>query len=173
MEQFERPWSVPVAVEDIPETGGHYEFTADAATREAVARLAGLRTLDRLDAVFDVSRRVEGAAVRGEVRARVGQNCVVTLEPIDSDIHQTVDLSFAPSAGPADEAPISRHGRPIDEPPEPLEGDTIDLGAIATEFLILALDPYPRKPGAEFVIASEDGEGDSPFKALAALKKQS
>ncbi len=37
-----------------------------------------------------------------------------------------------------------------DEPPEPLVGGTVDLGAIATEFLILGIDPYPRKPGAEF-----------------------
>jgi uncharacterized metal-binding protein YceD (DUF177 family) len=173
MEQFERPWSVPVTVEDIPETGEHYELTADAATREAVARLAGLRTLDRFEAVFDLSRRGDGAAVRGEVRARVGQSCVVTLEPIDSDIHQTVELSFAPSAEVAGGAPISKHGRPTDEPPERLEGGTVDLGAIATEFLVLALDPYPRKPGAEFAIQSEAGEGDTPFKVLATLKKPS
>ena len=28
-----------------------------------------------------------------------------------------------------------------------LVGGTVDLGAIATEFLILGLDPYPRKTG--------------------------
>jgi uncharacterized metal-binding protein YceD (DUF177 family) len=172
MEQFGRPWSVPVTVKDIPETGGHYELTADAATREAVARLAGLRTLDRLEAVFDLSRRGDGAAVRGEVRARVGQSCVVTLEPIDSDIHQPVDLTFVAGAEVRGEETISKHGKATDEPPEPLEGGTVDLGAIATEFLILALDPYPRKPGAEFVVPGQDGDSLKPFAGLAALKKQ-
>ena len=34
--------------------------------------------------------------------------------------------------------------------PERLIGDVVDLGALATEFLILGLDPYPRKAGATF-----------------------
>jgi uncharacterized metal-binding protein YceD (DUF177 family) len=167
MEQADRPWSVPVAVEDIPETGGHYELKADAATCEAVARLAGLRALDRLEAAFDLSRRGEGVAVRGKVTAKAGQSCVVTLEPIDSDVQEAVDLTFAP----AGEIPATRIGKVTEEPPEPLEGSVVDLGAIATEFLILALDPYPRKPGVEFTIQPGGGEGESPFGALAALKK--
>ena len=31
----------------------------------------------------------------------------------------------------------------------------IDLGALAAEFFALGLDPYPRKPGAEFVAPPE------------------
>jgi hypothetical protein len=47
----------------------------------------------------------------------------------------------------------------------------VDLGAIATEFLILGIDPYPRKPGAVFE-PPQSGDGEaSPFAALAALKK--
>ena len=30
---------------------------------------------------------------------------------------------------------------------------SIDLGALATEFLMLGIDPYPRKAGAEFAAA--------------------
>jgi hypothetical protein len=54
--------------------------------------------------------------------------------------------------------------------PEPLVGGKVDLGAIATEFLILGLDPYPRKPGAVFDPPPEDRASDSPFAALAKLK---
>ena len=57
------------------------------------------------------------------------------------------------------------------EPPEPLVGGTIDLGAVAVEFLMLGIDPYPRKEGAEFAAPSADLEGAHPFAALAALKK--
>jgi hypothetical protein len=58
------------------------------------------------------------------------------------------------------------------EPPEPLENGIVDLGAVATEFLILGIDPYPRKPGAEFTPAKTRQEGEHPFAALAALKKK-
>ena len=35
---------------------------------------------------------------------------------------------------------------------------SVDLGAIATEFLILGIDPYPRKAGAEFApVKADDG----------------
>ncbi len=59
------------------------------------------------------------------------------------------------------------------EPPEPLLDGILDLGALATEFLILGLDPYPRKVGVEFV-APEAGEAAAhPFAALEALKNRS
>jgi hypothetical protein len=69
-----------------------------------------------------------------------------------------------------EEAPSSIEG------PDPLVGDSIDVGALATEYLILGVDPHPRKPGIAFDApqveekAAEEPEG-SPFAALAALKK--
>jgi hypothetical protein len=51
--------------------------------------------------------------------------------------------------------------------PEPLVGGVVDLGAIATEFLVLGLDPYPRKPGAIFEPPQEREPDENPFAALA------
>jgi hypothetical protein len=56
---------------------------------------------------------------------------------------------------------------------EPLIGGVVDLGALATEFLILGLDPYPRKPGAIFQSPQQTVADESPFSSLAALKKSS
>jgi hypothetical protein len=47
----------------------------------------------------------------------------------------------------------------------------VDLGALATEFLILGLDPYPRKAGAVFQPPARAQPDESPFAALAKLKK--
>jgi hypothetical protein len=59
-----------------------------------------------------------------------------------------------------------------EDPPESLSDGKVDLGAIAVEFLLLGIDPYPRKPGAEFSpLKSEDGNA-KPFAALEALKKR-
>ena len=60
---------------------------------------------------------------------------------------------------------------PLEDAPEPLVGNAIDLGAIATEFLILGLDPYPRKPDVVFETPPAGDEPAHPFAALAGLKK--
>ena len=46
----------------------------------------------------------------------------------------------------------------------------LDLGEAAAEQLGLALDPYPRQPGAELAAAAEDDES-SPFAVLAARRR--
>ena len=94
------PWQVPVAVEDIAETGQHFDLVADAGVRAAVARVAGLRDLPRLEASFDVTRRGAGGLhVAGLVSATVGQNCVVTLEPLANEVEEAIDLAVRSAAG--------------------------------------------------------------------------
>jgi hypothetical protein len=169
------PWRIPVAVEDIDvESGRHFDLVADVATRAAVAKLAGLRELPRLQARFDVTRRGAGGLhVAGLVSATVGQNCVVTLEPLANEIEEAISLDFAPRQAAAPE-PGQTDGelRAIKwGDPEPLIGGVIDLGALATEFLILGLDPYPRKAGAVFEPPVDRKPEESPFAALAKLTK--
>jgi uncharacterized metal-binding protein YceD (DUF177 family) len=163
------PWSAPIRIEDVPDTGRRVVLSADAHVREAVARLANLSGVPRLEATFDlVKQGADGLHVSGEVSATVGQTCVVTLEPIENEVREPVDLAFAP-----DVTAISpEEGGEAEEPPEPLVDGTVDLGAIATEFLILGIDPYPRKPGAVFVAPPVAESEEHPFAALAALKKR-
>lgn len=168
------PWTVPVAISDIPEGGKRFDLVADEKTRAEVAQSAGLRSLSRLQASFDIARHgSDGLRVDGEVSASVGQNCVVTLDPIDNEVNEEVDLVFAPPRVPVVGADDDRDPDLIDpDEPEPLIGETIDLGALATEFLIIGIDPYPRKPNATFEPpAAEKDEAAHPFAALAALKK--
>jgi uncharacterized protein len=132
-----------------------------------------LRELPRLTASFTlVPAGGEQVHVRGRVQAEVGQTCVVTLEPLTTEVDEDVDVMFSPDAAQAAVRPEADDDDPMaEDPPEPIIGGEIDLGALAAEFLILALDPYPRKPGAVFepVIQPVD-PADHPFAALAALK---
>jgi len=166
------PWRVPVAVEDVSETGQHFALAADADVRAGVARMAGLRDLPRLQANFEVTRRGAGGLhVAGRVSATVGQNCVVTLEPLANEVEEEIDVLFMPqSASERQAGEIETGDRPRDrkwDDPEPLIGGLVDLGALATEFLILGLDPYPRKPGAVFEPPRDLKAEGSPFAALA------
>jgi uncharacterized metal-binding protein YceD (DUF177 family) len=169
------PWQVPVTVEDVPETGQHFDLVADEAVRAAVALVAGLRDLPRLQASFDVTRRGSGGLhVVGGVSATVVQNCVVTLERLANEVEEAVDLVFVPQQGPAPEPQEGETPRPRNvklDGPEPLVGGVVDLGAVATEFLILGLDPYPRKTGAVFEPRQDDKPEESPFAVLAKLAK--
>lgn len=168
------PWQVPVAADDIAETGQRFDLVADAGVRAAVARVAGLRDLPRLQASFEVTRRPAGGLrVAGVVSATVGQNCVVTLDPVTNEVEETIDLVFVPQPTPA-RGNGEAESAPRDvkwSDPEPLIGGTVDLGALATEFLILGLDPYPRKPGAVFEAPQDRQPDEGPFAALARLAK--
>jgi uncharacterized metal-binding protein YceD (DUF177 family) len=165
------PWQVPVAVEEVAEDGQHFDLIADADTRAAVAKVAGLRDLPRFEAAFDVTRHGHGGLrVAGHISATVGQSCVVTLEPLVNEVAEDVDLVFMPQAAAA-KAGDAGSDQPRADETEPLIGGSVDLGALATEFLILGLDPYPRKPGAIFQPPADSKPDEGPFAALAALKK--
>src|SRR5262249_19948551 len=167
----QRPWSVPLAASDVPDGGRHLDLVAGEGVRAAIARLAGLDAVPRLEASFDVTPRGRGGLhVVGRVSATVGQLCVVTLEPIKNEIEEPIDVVFAPGAAPS---LVDREIEVTDEDvPEALVGGTVDLGAIATEFLLLGIDPYPRKPGAVFQAPAAGEDAAHPFAALAALKKR-
>jgi uncharacterized metal-binding protein YceD (DUF177 family) len=169
---FGAVWSVPVTIEEVTETGRHFNLVADAATRAEVARVAGLRELPRLEASFDVTRRgADGLHVAGLVSATVGQDCVVTLEPLTNQVEEKLDLTFVPRRAPLREEGDSEPREPKWDDPEPLVNGTVDLAALAIEFLILGLDPYPRKPGVVFDPPAPAQLEDGPFAALAKLTK--
>lgn len=170
------PWSWPVNIDQIPETGLQVAFEATEAERAALASAAGLRTVEQAAASFELSHAGGGKVnVVGRVTARVGQTCVVTLDPIENQIDEPIDLVFAP------EADIPRLSSTVDDeaesdeipdPPEPIVNGVIDLGRVATDALFLGIDPYPRKSDAVFeqpTIAADPE--DHPFAALKALKK--
>jgi uncharacterized metal-binding protein YceD (DUF177 family) len=168
------PWRAPVAVAEIPEHGLHRDIEANETERLAIAALTGLRELPRLSASFDLTHAGGGSVlVRGRVRAEAGQTCVVTLEPLTTEVDEDVDVMFSsdiqPAAGTTSD--VEADDTLAEDPPEPIVGGRIDLGALAAEFLILGLDPYPRKPGVVFepVVQPVD-PADHPFAALASLK---
>ena len=172
------PWRAPVTVAQIPETGLHREIEASAREREAMAEIAGLRNILSAQAAFEVMPKSGGRVhVVGRVRARIGQTCVVTLDPIESDIDEEIDLMFAPEAEARQLADLIEEGQDDDqdaevvEPPEAIVNGAIDLGRLATDALFLGIDPYPRKPGAVFEPQVEAPDpADHPFAGLKALR---
>jgi len=169
-------WRAFVPVTQIPERGLHRDLEADQATREAMAEAANVRELLSARASFDLTPQSGGRVhVKGRVQARIGQTCVVTLDPIENDIDEEVDLIFAPPEQIPELAETADDDGGValemEDPPEPIENGIIDLGRLATDALYLAIDPYPRKPGAVFApqVAAAD-PADHPFAALKGLQ---
>jgi hypothetical protein len=176
MTERANPWSVAVVVAQIPDTGLHREFEASASECQALAELGGLREVKSANASLDLTPMREGRVqVIGRVRARIGQTCVVTLDPIESDIDEAIDLIFAPPEQiPALADLVDETGESdaeIPDPPEPIVAGMIDLGRLATDALFLGVDPYPRKSGAVFEPPAVPADPeDHPFAALKALR---
>jgi Large ribosomal RNA subunit accumulation protein YceD len=175
MRDKENPWSVAVTVAQIPEHGLHRDIEASVAERDAMAAVAGLREISSAQASLDLTPIRDGRVhVVGRVSARIGQTCVVTLDPIDTAIDEPIDLIFAPASQIrelADSIDDTEGDAEIPDPPEPIEAGVIDLGRLATDALFLGMNPYPRKPDAVFEPPAESVDPDEhPFAALKALK---
>jgi hypothetical protein len=175
MSSVERPWSATVRLDEIGEAGRHVELEAGEATRAALAKPAGVDAVERLTARFDLTRRGRDRLhVSGAVSGTVRQTCVVTLDPLINSVTEAIDVDFEPPRPAQDNArEIDLDAAPAGDEPEPLIGNAVDLGLLATEFFILGIDPYPRRPGVAFDAPkpASDAAGQ-PFAALAALQKK-
>jgi hypothetical protein len=157
----------PIEVSRIPLTGSTETVVAEPSECALIARRLGLPAIHNLTAELMLTRwRGEGVKVAGQFVADVEEICVVTLDPFREEVRGVIERYFLPGvASVSDEADV-----------DPLEEGTIDLGEPIIESLSLALDPYPRKPGAEFHDIADDSNpaadqgSSSPFAALAGLQ---
>jgi uncharacterized metal-binding protein YceD (DUF177 family) len=168
------PWSHLVTVAQLaPETTLTLEPGADI--RAALARHVGALEVPELRATLElIAHRKGEVAVIGRLTGRIIQACVVTLEPVEAVIDEEVEVRFSADArsGEAEPGAEIEVSAEAADPPEPIVDGRIDLGAILTEFFSLAVDPYPRKPGAAWTPPAAEAEQESPFAALAKLKSQ-
>ncbi len=171
-------FSYPIIVDDIPIDGLDVLIAADEATLKALAKADDLPNIASLEAIFHLSPKLgQRINVSGEMRATITQICVVTLEPFDSNIVEPIDVDFAPPEMLQDDVsvPLGEEALLTPDPPDPIVDGKIDLGALASEFLALGLDPYPRKPGVNFAAPAAEPETgkESPFSVLNRLKERS
>jgi len=173
------PISRGLLTTDVPGEGRHVSLKVTADEIAALTAFAGIEAISSFAAELDVRPwNKSGFRVSGTVKAKVVQACVVTLEPVEGRVDEPVEVKLVPAADAERYAPkTSPEGEIIidveaDDLPDFFEGQIIDVGAIAVEFFMLGLDPYPRKAGVEFAPLPDPGKAEvSPFAKLAVLKK--
>ncbi|MGO4402654.1 DUF177 domain-containing protein [Bosea sp. RAF48] len=172
------PLRHPIRVETIRQRGTEVMVRAEPEQVAPIARLLGLASLESLEARYLLSRNGDRVKLEGRIAARLHQACVVTLDPFPVQLDVPVKLDFVPEAEAAEHR-AERDDAEIDievllnedDPPEPFVDGIIDLGSVTLEFLALALDSYPRKPGVSFEAPAGEAGAESPFAALAKLKR--
>jgi uncharacterized metal-binding protein YceD (DUF177 family) len=155
----------PTAVDRVGPAGLDVTVEATADELAALARRMGLPAVLSLTCAFhlhrDTAQRLVG---HGCLHAEVMQTCVVSLDDFRAIVEERFSVLFVPAGEEtADDDPAA---------PDEIsyENGVIDLGEAAAEQLALALDPYPRAPGAELPDGANDPE-EHQFAALAALKR--
>ncbi len=173
-----------VPVDRLGEAEITEQISAEPGERAALARRFGLLSLDRLSATLRLERAGARNLVRvaGRLAAEVTQACVVTLEPVSARLEKDFTLLYDLDAAAAQGEAEAGGAREVvvepeaEEPPEPVGPHGIDLGEAVAQQLAIALDPYPRAPGATLPEEPRAGAGgaraaEGPFAALESLKR--
>ncbi|CAA6603304.1 conserved hypothetical protein [Rhodospirillaceae bacterium LM-1] len=169
-----------VSIGDIQAHGLDLSIEARPDECEKLRQRFDLVALDGLKAQLRLTQSTNGLFVlEGRIQADVTQTCVVTLEPVRSNINADISRSYGETE--ALQAVLQAMEREIDldfeaqDEPDVIENGVIDIGEAVAEELALSLDPFPRKPGASLEntpYAGLDGADGkpNPFAALSKLR---
>lgn len=169
------PWSHPMRLAELPaRKPTRFDITPDSKTRAAIAAWADIEGLEALRLRGELAPMGRNDwRLEAEFTARVVQACVITAEPVSTDLAEPVLRRY-----------LADLPEPTGEEVEMPEDDTaealpavVDIAAVALEALELALPLYPRAAGAELgeSVHSEPGiapmtdEDTRPFAGLKAL----
>ena len=154
----------PIAVDRVGPGGLDVIVEATAAECAALAARLQIPAVPALTCRFHLERDSAGTLLAyGHLLARVVQTCVVSLEDFPASVEERFTVRCVPAGDERDDLDP-------DTPDDvPYSNGTLDLGETAAEQLALALDPYPRAPGAVLPDMSDEPEA-RPFDALAGMR---
>ena len=164
-------FSRPRRLDTIGEGSVSIRIEADPEERRKLAARFGLRSLDRLEAAYALRRDAAGIVASGRLQADAVQACTATGDPVTATIDEPFDIRFLPEGASEGDDEVELDSGDLDT--MFYSGAAIDLGEAAAETFALALDPYPRAPGAEAALREagvKTEEEAKPAGALAGLK---
>lgn len=175
----------PVALAQIGLAGTAREVVATPGECGAIAARLRIPAVASLSCRYRLTAVGGGVVVaEGTLSAHVTQECIVTAEPFGADLREMYRIRFVP-----EEQFDDSEAAPIDLDADDdlvYRGAHLDLGEATVEQLALALDPYPRVPGALLPMADAEAAPDadaaadtpaeerrpSPFAALARRRQE-
>lgn len=176
-------WSYLVVVDELSEDVTKYSISPDAEAAESLLKRLGVSALEGVEAKMEVRRHNRIVYVKGSVKGTVTQPCVVSLEPVVTEISDEFEAWFA---DPEQAVSIEKARREREmkkgktelpmldesEDPELIVNGTVDLGELATQYLSLSINPYVHAQGVDYEFG-DDGlstqpsdDRNNPFAAL-------
>ena len=162
-EQLPSEWCYMLAVEEIGDKPVRMTIAPNDAERTKLVQRLGLIGLDDFQADLKIARDPGKPTIHiaGELTGTVIQNCVVTLEPVKSQVHEQFEAWYAdpeqavPLAKARHDLEVRKGQREVpildeSEDPEPIVDGQIDLGELVTQYLSLSLNPYPHAEGVDY-----------------------
>lgn len=176
----EQEWSHFYDVEDLENKPERLTIEASEEELEDVARRLQIVAIKSAKADLVLKREQGGRVIHvcGTFTTLIVQECVVTGEPIETELCEPVEGWFADKEKTVSFAAVKRD-READkhnnlevklmdesEDPEPVLNGAIDLGELVTQHISLALPPFPHKEGVHYEIGDENVQinEDSPLR---------
>lgn len=178
-------WSYLFDVQELEKSPVKLTISPGKDENKRLEMRMGLRALESLSADLVLERTRGGLVIHvtGRIKAGVKQSCVVSAEPVEDTIEEDFEAWFA---DPEAAVPLAKAKRDLSakkgyverpimdekEDPEAIIDGHIDLGELVTQYLSLAINPYPHAEGAEYAYGDDQkkdaGAGDfkNPFAAL-------
>ena len=182
-------WSYLVEVDEIDSKPVEFKISPDDKEIQALLGRLGVKDLNDFTASFTLRRNNMIIHVKGRLSAKVVQDCVVSMEPVETEIRDEFEAWFADPDQAVSIAKARREKQrekghaelPMleeSEDPEPIMDGKIDLGELAVQYLSLSINPYPHAEGVEYEHGDDQKENDpsitrkNPFAALKDWKDQ-
>lgn len=166
------PWVIKAHT--IGNSGLTGTLEASAGDLEALADALDLIRCDRLTVTYRVKASGRDRyKASGRIEAALVHACSVTLEPVPETIREEFSVEFWPAEEVGEDLPEGEITLDSDVP-ERMEHGEIALGRLVYELIAVAMDPFPRSPGADAAEAEllrDQPKPDGPFAALKDLKK--
>lgn len=175
-------WSHPIDAEKAANNEMKISIQANPEERKLLAQRLNLKSLDSLKASIVFKSKSGKIYAEGSFEAQLKQDCVVSGKPVIStlkedfeawftDREKTVSLAKVRKEKEAEKGKVEIAMIEEQDDPEPIIDGKIDAGELVTQYLSLAIDPYPHAEGVEYE-QGDDAETpqkqrlDNPFAAL-------
>ena len=177
---MKRDFKQNIKVSELKSGSRTFELVVSDNDLAELAERFGLNAIRSLSAIVEIQDKGprQGVLLKGNVKADLDQHCVVSNDPVPSNIDTELYLRLV---GPEELERLDEAEAFLDpeaDEYDALEGDEINLGEVIAQTVSMALDQFPRKEGADIKIKPNQDvtfneellEKKNPFSALEKLR---
>ena len=166
------PFSRRIKISDLhPKRSNRFSIKLNDLEKSNLAKFLNVNQIHLFKCAIDLQPSEPGWLVLGKINLIASQLCVITLEKVRTNLQITLKRYLTPESERLLNESVLLDLDLVDS--DPLN-ESVELGDIISEEIILVLPQYPRKQGAGFLkdtISLENDERPNPFQKLSELKK--